>query len=431
MSNLNVKGNALGRLLVRGLLLCLVAVALPASAQDGDNDHKKNDNSRYLAGAVPEVDGKVVFSKEYSIPGMPQEEIYKRALSWLETRLAGVKFAEGHVVYQDAEKGDLVSTSRERLIFSQSALALDYAVMSYQLTLECRPERCSLAVEKVRYVYREGQQNQEKYTAEGWITDKYALNKSKTKLVLGLAKWRKKTVDRMDDLCEELAVALSTSAADKERALAAQAQEEEERARRRTGPIVVQQRAQVNMSDGAPAMAPTATETTTIAETTPATPATPPAVPADHPSAIPAEGNPVADNAPQGEEQAPQAPAEALPALVDGYETVSPDALSSDLIQMGAGRLVIAAGGQEITANAGGSLGRMSGQAVVFSFLSPDQAYEAVEAAQTYTVSFYPAGQERASVILECEKQPSQAPLEGQPRMYIGQITQAKVYRGE
>ena len=406
MSNLNVKGNALGRLLVRGLLLCLVAVALPASAQDGDNDHKKNDNSRYLAGAVPEVDGKVVFSKEYSIPGMPQEEIFKRAKSWLETHLDDVKYAEGRVVYQDASSGNLVGMARQRLIFSQSALALDYAVMSYQLTLECRPERCSLAVEKVRYVYREGQQNQEKYTAEGWITDKYALNKAKTKLVLGLAKWRKKTVDHMDDLCEDLAVALSTSAADKERALAAQAQEEEERARRRTGPIVVQQRAQVNMSDGAPA-----------------TPA--------EPSATPAEGNPVADNAPQGEEQAPQAPAEALPALVDGYETVSPDALSSDLIQMGAGRLVIAAGGQEITANAGGSLGRMSGQAVVFSFLSPDQAYEAVEAAQTYTVSFYPAGQERASVILECEKQPSQAPLEGQPRMYIGQITQAKVYRGE
>ena len=46
--------------------------------------------------------------------------------------------------------------------------------------------------EKIRFNYREGK---EKYTAEEWITDKYALNKSQTKLVRGLAKWRRKTVD--------------------------------------------------------------------------------------------------------------------------------------------------------------------------------------------------------------------------------------------
>ena len=34
-----------------------------------------------------------------------------------------------------------------------------------------------LMVEKIRFNYREGK---EKYTAEEWITDKYALNKSQT-----------------------------------------------------------------------------------------------------------------------------------------------------------------------------------------------------------------------------------------------------------
>lgn len=39
------------------------------------------------------------------------------------------------------------------------------------------------------------------------VTDKYALNKAKTKLVRGLAKWRRKTVDFADDMFMDVAVA--------------------------------------------------------------------------------------------------------------------------------------------------------------------------------------------------------------------------------
>lgn len=399
MRNLNPSATTLRSLLLLGLLMAGIAVHA-----------QKKDDSRYLAGAVPEVNGKVVFSKEYSIPGMPQDEIFDRARSWLETRLQGVNFAEGRVVYEDAQQGDLIGMSRERLVFSQSALALDYAVMTCQLTIECKPEQCLFKVEKVRYVYHEGQKNQEKYAAETWITDKYALNKAKTKLVLGLAKWRRKTVDFVDDQCESLADALSTSAADKAKAKAAQAAEEEEKAKRRTGPIVVTQRNEVNM----------------------VTPSAPDAEGEPTPTPPPAEAEPPAMAEAPVAPPVPEAQAEPRVDVADGYEEVAPDALSSDLIQMGAGKLVIRAGETDVTANAGGSLGKMSGKAVVFSFLSPDQAYEAVEAAESYTVSFFPAGQERASVILECRKLPSSGvTLEGQPRMYIGEITKAKIYRGE
>ena len=37
-------------------------------------DAPGNKDAKYLAGAVPEVDGKVVFTKEYSIPGMQKDE---------------------------------------------------------------------------------------------------------------------------------------------------------------------------------------------------------------------------------------------------------------------------------------------------------------------------------------------------------------------
>ena len=76
--------------------------------------------------------------------------------------------------------------------------------------MTCQPEKSVLEVEKIRFNYREGK---EKYTAEEWIVDKYALNKAKTKLVRGLAKWRRKTVDFVDDLCLGAAEALSATTA--------------------------------------------------------------------------------------------------------------------------------------------------------------------------------------------------------------------------
>ena len=46
------------------------------SAQNNDDIDEK----LYLAGAVPEKDGKVVFSREFSIPGMSEEDIFNRKI---------------------------------------------------------------------------------------------------------------------------------------------------------------------------------------------------------------------------------------------------------------------------------------------------------------------------------------------------------------
>ena len=66
------------------LLFTLFCLCLPAIAF-ADANKDKDDDSKYLAGAVPEVDGKVVFTKEFSIPGMSQDEIYERhaRLGWM------------------------------------------------------------------------------------------------------------------------------------------------------------------------------------------------------------------------------------------------------------------------------------------------------------------------------------------------------------
>lgn len=362
------------------MYLCIPATML---AMQNDDD----DDSKYLAGAVPEVDGKVVFSKEFSIPGMAQEEIFGRMQSWLE-EYTKKNANSSRVTYIRPEEGQVVALGEEWIVFSSSAISLDRTKITYQVTVTCQPEKCMMNVSRIRYVYREGK---ERYTAEEWITDKYALNKAKTKLVRGLAKWRKKTVDFIEDLTLDAAEALSATAAkkaEKEKA------EEKKPSAANNGPIVISQRAAVEIKSPA-----TTVEVKTVSAEAVATEA---------------------------------ATTTAKPSAANIYKDVQPDQLPTNAIQMGAGRLVIVIGTDEfnmtmMTANAGGSLGKTSGKAVIFSFLSPDQPYEMMEKAETYKVRFYPTNQAEPSVILECKKMPSPTPMEGQPRMYVGEIIKALV----
>ena len=187
------------------LLFVLVCLCLPMLVQA-----QKRDDSKYLAGAVPEIDGKVVFSKEFSIPGMSKDEIFERMQKWMQIRLKRNQNETSRIVYADKEKGQVVGIGEEWIVFSSTALALDRTRVQYQIGAFCQPETCELRIEKIRYTYGEGR-DQEKYIAEEWITDEYALNKSQTKLVRGLAKWRRKTVDFADALCTEATDALSAT----------------------------------------------------------------------------------------------------------------------------------------------------------------------------------------------------------------------------
>ncbi|WP_296122271.1 DUF4468 domain-containing protein [uncultured Bacteroides sp.] len=375
------------------LLFTLFCLCLPAVLHA-----QGKDDSKYLAGAVPEVDGKVVFTKEFSIPGMSQDEIYERLLNWMDARLEKNENTS-RVVFSDKEKGQIVGVGDEWIVFSSTALSLDRTQILYQLTITCQPEKSILEVEKIRFNYREGK---EKYNAEEWIVDKYALNKTKTKLVRGLAKWRRKTVDFVDDLCLGAAEALSATTV---KAPVEEKKEEKKEVKAvvNSGPTVITPKKQVTVEPA---------------------------------KAAEKESEGIVNNAQVIEVPQVKKPAAlVVPAQKnqqEEYRTVAPDQLPSEVIQTGAGKLVIVIGQEPfnmtmMTANSGGSLGKVNGKAVVFSILSPDQPYEQMEKAESYTIRFYPTGQTEPTVILECKKLPSPATMEGMPRTYVGEILKAMV----
>lgn len=349
------------------------------------------DDSKYLAGAVPEVDGKVLFAKDFSIPGMDQNEIFERMQQWMDARLKK-NDNTSRILLTEPENGLLVGMGDEWIVFSSTALSLDRTRILYQLTVNCAAEKCRLEVSKIRYVYREGK---EKYTAEEWIVDKYALNKTQTKLVWGLAKWRRKTVDFVDALCLEVADALSA-------VKSAPAQTAEVSA-----PDAVKEPEKTIVNSGTMVIVPK--------------------------NAVTVETQQAQTLQPTAPVQAPQvSPAQPVAAQSAGYHTVDAAALSADLIQTAAGKLVIVIGDEPfnmttLTANAGGSLGKVAGKPVVFTILSPEQAYAPLEKADTYIVRFYPNGMNEPSVVLQCKKMEAPAAIEGMPRTYIGEIVQASV----
>ena len=356
------------------LCLVLLLACLPTWLLAQETKNYIDNNSRYLVGAVPEVEGKVIFSKEFNIPGMSQQQVFDRMQKWLTNRLKANKNIGSRIVYSDAKKGLIAGVGEEWLVFKSTALSLDRTLLNYQVTISCQAANCFIKLEKIRFTYRET----EKYTAEEWITDQYALNKTQTKLVRGLAKWRQKSVDFSEELFEQAAQALS--------AVESKRPEVEESKKKReiiTGPILIKTQKVV-------------TEVQPVA-TTPSI-----NTPTNTSSSMP------------------------------GYKEIAPDQIPANAIQMGAGKLVIAIGNDAfnmtmMTANAGGSLGKISGKPVVFSILSPDQTYQQLEQAESYSVRFYPTNQNEPSVVLSCKRIVTSKPMNGQPRTYVGEIVQAWV----
>lgn len=159
-------------------------------------------DERYLAGAVPVVNGKVVFSKEFKIPGYSQARIYDIMYEWAK---ANFNTDTKRIVYANREKGEIAAVAKEYMEFSRTALSLDHTMATYRLTMECGDGACKVDLSGIRYEYDVSYQREpEKYLAEEWITDKYALNKSQTKLNRISGKFRKSTIDLAQAYFEQI-----------------------------------------------------------------------------------------------------------------------------------------------------------------------------------------------------------------------------------
>ena len=165
--------------------------------------------SKYLEGAVPVVDGKVTFSTSIQAKGMNSAQIYDRVLEWANKYFQPKDNLTPKVLYANPEKAEIIAGGEDYIVFASSYLVLDRTRIYYHLIANCEDEKCKLTMTRIHYWYEEDIDGGYKYKAEKWITDKEALNKSKTKLAKVSGKFRQKTIDLKDRIFNEIQSALN------------------------------------------------------------------------------------------------------------------------------------------------------------------------------------------------------------------------------
>lgn len=167
-------------------------------------EEKPNPDAKYLGGAVTESDGKVEWTLDVDVPGKSATQIYDTMLKCLTDLTKTENQLDGScVALVNKQEHIIVANVREWLVFKDNFLSLDRAKFYYNLVAYCSDNHLVLKMNHISYRYGEDAQKREaRLNAEEWITDGTSLNRKKTRLLPGSAKFRRKTVDRKDYLFE-------------------------------------------------------------------------------------------------------------------------------------------------------------------------------------------------------------------------------------
>lgn len=183
------------------------------------SENKISEEATAKSYSVPEVDGRVVFTKTIEAPGKSKSEIYAKIGSWADRRFQreatrgewpNDNFFENlmYASVKEANKaeGRIVCQGAENLIFTKRALVKNWTECYYITTFTIEDGKVNVKVGTISYVYR-GSGNDERIKAEDWITDKETFTKS-GKPRKNPAKFRAKTVGMVNQIYKEIAYIL-------------------------------------------------------------------------------------------------------------------------------------------------------------------------------------------------------------------------------
>lgn len=161
-----------------------------------------NEQEKYMKGAVPEVDGVVVFTTTVDVQSLTKEQAIQRAADYIQKKLMEPAIHQDYTRMLSDGKADGVVVARveEYMVFRNVFLNLDRTRFRYMITAEYKNGQMELKLTQISYYYNEDQEGDHgiNYKAEEWITDKLAINKKGTKLYPRSGKFRRKTIDRVE-----------------------------------------------------------------------------------------------------------------------------------------------------------------------------------------------------------------------------------------
>jgi len=182
-------------------VMAMMMMPLAAVAQDNTWEQTTvvNADQKYLAGAVPEVNGKVVFSTTIKAEGKSKKQIYETLLDEMtKMTTESNQFEQSRITLSDDQNyKQIVASYQEWLVFKNKPLNLDRTRFFYTIIADIKDGEANVQLTRIHYLYDE-ERDPFTYQAEEWITDRYGLNKKQTKLSRVSGKFRRKTIDRKD-----------------------------------------------------------------------------------------------------------------------------------------------------------------------------------------------------------------------------------------
>ena len=152
-------------------------------------------DSKYMEGAVPEVNGKVVFTRHLNVSGFNQEQIFNAVTDWMTRTFTN---SQAKIIISDPGNGTIVAQNLNEII-ARIGIFPGKVKMSSIIKVVCNDGYCMMETSRIRYTNNPtSEKPTDIITAEEYITDKYAMNKTRTKVHKGIGDYRIGTIDIVD-----------------------------------------------------------------------------------------------------------------------------------------------------------------------------------------------------------------------------------------
>lgn len=166
---------------------------------------KLKEDPKYLEGAVTtDENGKVVFEAEMEAPGKSAEQLYELLFDYMSGLTQDKEAIESRIALVNKDEHIIANLMDEWLVFNSSFISLDRTECKYNLIANISDGKVKMTINHIYYTYEEGRQTGFKLPADEVITDKVALTKKKNDLARIFGKFRKKTIDRKDQIFNEI-----------------------------------------------------------------------------------------------------------------------------------------------------------------------------------------------------------------------------------
>lgn len=191
-------------------IILLLLLVLPMMSFAGSTKEDKH-AAKYLKGAVPVENGIVTYKKSFKVPGQNEQQLFDNMLFYIKDNLVekGIVDAHTRLISDGSSDGVISARVEEWLVFTKKFLNIDKTRFRYQITATISGNTVNLIVTQISYLYGEEWEEIQPtgnggtiYRAEEWITDEVALNKKGNKVLPLSGKFRRKTIDRVEEIFE-------------------------------------------------------------------------------------------------------------------------------------------------------------------------------------------------------------------------------------